>query len=359
MGLDTVRLVADCSIFETLNIDRFGMHKAKDRPETRLFETGRSTSYSVSSRKYSPETQSEGAYCQVHPDGLAVLEFSAKALGRDYLSGISENTIERAVANINANSKHWFTVNLHRLVERAHCEKVHNTINIPYDEADIYPLIASLKNTVTWAHKKPDKRFLTSAIFKNKSEALEIYAKLCQLREKDINFFALVGGDIESELARMEHKLENKAQVTKIYNRGGGDIIQAQIPFAHVIKESTSGKILGAVVDSLTVVEPKHPELFNTELFNMISDPNVKLSELQRQLGSDGILEQLGRSEEALREALRIRFNDRSLVSRYTKQILTDCAEAQRIKDGAVIDYMAVTQVFMDKARSVIGSMIA
>lgn len=351
MPLDTVRIRFEQPPFKTLNLENWSKRTNAVNPEELFIPA---IKHEINLRKYDSDVQACGIHAVVEADGRTFLEFSAKTLGSDYLNGLSQNNIEKAFYNIDKISDFFFTLDAEKVMQGT-ISKVHNTINLEYEQKDLIPLVTSLKNCISWKHKKTDNRFLTTADFKNKSEGLQIYAKKQELQLHDKNYFKLCADKIKGEFARVEHKLDSAIKVISVYGKAG----IRNTRFTDVLENKNSGKVLRHTFNNLTILDDVKKISYNPVLFEMLSNPDIPIDYLKKRFGSAGIYEQLNYSQEALREALKMKYKDKGLISRVFKTILIEYNDALKIQEGSNIDYKAYTNEFKEKAYHIINELEA
>jgi hypothetical protein len=213
-------------------------------------------------------------------------------------------------------------------LDYCYLEKAHNTVNVPVKESEIFTIIDSLKNTVSWKYKKPDYRFLTTAFFGNQSEKLEIYSKVHQLEEREKELFKIISD--KSHKLRTEYKLDTVRKLRKIYN----NLIinsEKEILFQAALKNKNSEKVLLYVVDSLKFGE-KEESLFNSSFYFIEwSESGVSIDSIAKCIGYAGIFERFNCSENILREFLKIKIPNKGNRPRTYKKIIREYERAKGI----------------------------
>lgn len=357
MGIDTLRVCSsNHDIFDKLNLDAFKTSRGQASQEKLLVEDSRVSIHELHLRKYSQSDRCEGAYLKVSPIEV-VMEFSAKALGDSYLEGISENTFEKLIHNLNKTGEGYYQLNANKVYDNFHAQRIHNTFNFELPHGAAVKTIQAIQSNWNWSHKKADNRFLTTANFGNQSEKLSIYEKRCQLTDSNSPFLIYLKPKID--YSRVEHKLENKKQLTKVYNtvlRNGTNLISLE----EVLKEKNSKKILLHTLNQIKLKEmkPNQDILFRTEIFNQISNPQIKIHTIKENAGYGGLFELLGANESILESALSIRFHGKpsSHKSRLKKQFLTGYDIYMKMKSSDNFEsYRTIAENFLSDLKEAIA----
>ena len=359
MSIDTIAISSEnIDIFDKLNLEAFKTVRSQARPEKLLIEETRLAVHELHLRKYNQATRSEGAYLKVSPCEVKI-ECSAKALGDQYLLGISENTFEKLIYNLNQVGEGYFQLNANKVYDNFHAQKVHNTFNFELPEGNAVKTIQAIQTNWHWSHKKNDNRFLTTATFGNKSEALTIYDKRWQLIDTRSPFLKLLKPKID--ILRVEHKLEKKRQLTKIYNRvfNTGKRV---ISLAEVLNENNSKQVQLHTLDSIKFQDPKdnQDELFRSEVFDLFASQTLAFKTIVWETGSGlgALFELLGANVNTLDSALSIRYKGRpsSHKSRAKKDILQAYDSYMKLKTTENYEsYREIAKTFLDELKLAIA----
>lgn len=324
--IDTLRVSILSDVFKSIDTDLW----AKRSPEVDInklyLETGSDVSQKciLDRRKYNPDTNSMGAYVEYYEStGRVTLDVSAKALGSRYLEGISENTYEQLIDNINKTAKGFYEIDKYRLLDSIP-ERIHNTVNV--DCQNTVLTIQALKTVCSWNYKKNDNRFLTTAQFGNRQEKLTIYDKLEEIKndnilKKMVNF--------KDPILRAEYKLENARKTRERYLSSTGI---EQVSLNDVLKESVSKKLLSNIFNEIKINESKLSSeyTFDFNTYKRIVNSNIRLKETIMSKGCYQIFIDLNCNDSILLDALKERFkgkhhssiykNFRNIKSAYEKE---------------------------------------
>lgn len=358
MSIDTLAISSEnIDIFDKLDLEAFKKVRSQARPEKLLIEEPRLAVHELHLRKYNTSTRSEGCYLKVTPCDIK-LECSAKALGNEYLAGISDNTFEKLIDNLNRVGEGYFQLNAKKVYDNFHAQKVHNTFNFEMSPGQAVKTVQAIQNNWHWSHKKTDSRFLTTANFGNKSEALSIYDKRWQLTDTRSPFLQLLKPDID--ILRVEHKLEKKRQLTKVYNRA----LNTQsniISLADVLKEKNSKLVQLYTLDSIKFTEANdnQDELFRSEVFELFAS-QISFKKIVWETGSGlGVLfEMLGANIQTLDSALSIRYKGRSrqYKSWAKKEVLSAYESYMKLKETDNYEsYREIAKTFLDELKLAIA----
>jgi len=330
MPLDTVKIATTLECFKELKMQNWAHKEGGITPKHLDLFGGnhvRSSHFSIDQnlRQFNKEVEATGAKVDILNDKV-ILEFSAKTLGKNYLEGLSENTIEQALDNINKISKWYFTLDKQKVLGAA-IEQVHNTVNIPINANEIVPIIDSFKALVDWKFKKQDTRYLTTATFWNKSEEMEIYSKLHEMQDNSQVFLKLVGDP--QDMLRLEHKLKRKDKTVNVYGsqfykelnmgmfRNTKNKIIPDIPFSFALKNRVSFSLIRKRYSTMTIRE-QDKELFSSNEMYYLIQQKSKL-ELANMFGGLGVFQRLNGNWNALELALKEKHKDHSRQARHTE----------------------------------------
>lgn len=270
MALDTVVFCSyDTQVFDELDTERFKESKSQPKPENSLIRKERVTTYTHNARSHNSGLGHSGAWISFNQHQVKI-ECSAKVLGSKYLDGISLNTFEELIHNINASADGAYHLNAKKIYDSCHIEKAHNTFNHVMRKGETLKHIEAILVSCLWAYKKKDDTNISTAQFGTKKEQIQIYDKRLELIENKSPYLKLISPEID--IARFEYKLDSKSKVEEIYDKVISGRKTNLVYLPEILKDENSKKIQLYGLDSLKISKPKPFEesLFNSTIHEMI-----------------------------------------------------------------------------------------
>lgn len=250
--IDTLKIKTPLDVFNDYNLDFF----TKTEPGINI-KTGSvpASFYQLSSR------DKGGAYVKLQPESdQAVIEFSAKTLGREYPQGLTENNIFKAIDQVNSVSV--FNINAYKLLEQGEVLRVDTCLNSSEQSKD--EVLASLRSVVKCRYKTKKDIIGSSSIYFNKnskSENIKFYDKYLEAEQHN-----QTSGLFDINTIRFEVSQKSK---DKIIGVSGSDRL------SDIIQLSNSKKRLS---HSLSVLSVDHQlDLKFSEGITLLADKNIKI----------------------------------------------------------------------------------
>lgn len=153
-----------------------------------------------------------GAYFEYRPDEkTCLLEFSAKVLGKDYMLGISDVTLEYAAAMIHGQNC-GLRLNLDRLAEKATVLRADPVVNLKLP-GPMREYIEAVKLGKNWKRKRRNDIFDSSALWFTSTEEMSIYDKAEEVRT-DPTLYKMIHADVDGVL-RLEYRAKKRYSLRK------------------------------------------------------------------------------------------------------------------------------------------------
>lgn len=254
------------------------------------------------------------AYIQIDHSGNVFIEFSAKVLRGKYLSGITTDTFQEAIDNINQVMGRDCQLNAERLMS-CPVEKLHNAVNVDMSDVESGNTIYAIQSAGRMPYKNPNSEFRSTAEFFTKYETLTIYDKKQELIAKpDMMKYTEVMKQVRTleqskrTLLRTEYKLNNKKKTHEILLSN-----QVKQTVEEAIKPANSNIIILHAINKLNTTP--EPLLFDSTLENYIRD-GCKWKTIKEHYSYEGIWNAVGRNEHKLREVIKKVVKDKGNQSR-------------------------------------------
>lgn len=263
------------------------------------------------------------AYIEIAHSGDVLIEFSAKVLRGKYLLGITTDTFQEAIDNINQVMGRDCQLNAERLIS-SEVVKIHNAVNVDMSDTESMNIIHALQSVGRMPYKEPNSVFGSTAEFRTKQETLTIYDKKQELIAKpgmleysEVMKQVRTMEQSKRTLLRTEYKLNNKGKTKEVLFRN-----QVKQTVEEAIKPKNSNIIILHAINKLKATP--EPLLFDGTIENCIRD-GWKLSKIEKVFGIMEIWESVGRNEHKLREVIQKVVKDKGNQSKkfyeYMKQI--------------------------------------
>ena len=309
MALDTVKIVSNLSIFDSIDLSLWGFKKSQAiiNSEPDLYNEGGTVQqcpfmYNHKSREHG------GAWLSVSPEYDRVrMEFSAKTLFDKYMEGLTIDNIEYAIHNMNTVLSPYCQINSQRFLDNASVEeKVHNSINYNTTLNESEKTLMGLRHAGKINNKKPlfEHKYSSSVYFHTNEETLVMYEKIADLiARNDIRKYldpSIV--DPSKAIIRTEYRLDSNRKVKKIYFANG---IKTDIQ--SVLQPDNSKKIIRYMVEQLKSKDEQ--VLFSGDIdcyIEQIKDEKNPLTTLKKKFSYVGILKECNFDWKKIEEIIKL-----------------------------------------------------
>lgn len=159
-----------------------------------------------------------GAYFKIdYAAKTGFLEFSAKTLGRDYLRGISESTLDHSLETIRKLNS-GLVLDPDRLARSAVVLRADACANIPVANPK-REYVEAVKLALNWKQKRRQSTYEKSALWYSSNEELSVYDKQSEIKT-DKRLYELIYDEVQN-IVRIEYRSKNKRTISKRYGHEG------------------------------------------------------------------------------------------------------------------------------------------